>query len=87
MGGAIGSFAGVVAGRGWRGAMQGRSRCDMCNRTLAPFELVPLVSYLALSGRCRTCHTAIGTGALAWEASGAAIGAATLAVVLMLVVR
>jgi len=31
------------------------SACPRCGRTLAWFENVPVVSYLALRGRCRTC--------------------------------
>jgi leader peptidase (prepilin peptidase) / N-methyltransferase len=33
-----------------------RSICDACGRTLHPYELVPIFSYLCLKGRCRTCH-------------------------------
>ena len=36
------------------------SACPTCNRTLAWYENIPIVSYLVLRGRCRTCHTAIG---------------------------
>ena len=35
------------------------SRCTACNRGLAWFENVPVVSWLALRGRCRTCGTPI----------------------------
>jgi leader peptidase (prepilin peptidase) / N-methyltransferase len=35
------------------------SRCMTCNRPLAWFENVPVFAWLALRGRCRTCHTAI----------------------------
>ena len=35
------------------------SRCTACNRGLAWFENVPVVSWLALRGRCRTCSTPI----------------------------
>lgn len=34
----------------------GRSRCVHCARTLRWFELIPLISFLMLRGRCRTCH-------------------------------
>lgn len=36
-----------------------RSRCDGCGRTLAPAELVPVLSFLWLKGRCRTCGAVI----------------------------
>ena len=39
--------------------MWGRSRCDTCRRDLEWFELLPLVSFLFLKGRCRTCKTEI----------------------------
>ena len=35
------------------------SRCAECSRPLAWFENIPLVSYAALRGRCRTCHARI----------------------------
>ena len=39
--------------------MGGRSRCMRCNHTLSSLDLVPLLSYLFLLGRCRYCGTAI----------------------------
>ena len=35
------------------------SRCTACSRTLSWFENIPVLSWLALRGRCRTCHVAI----------------------------
>jgi leader peptidase (prepilin peptidase)/N-methyltransferase len=35
------------------------SHCTSCNRPLSWFENVPLVSWLALGGRCRTCQARI----------------------------
>ena len=35
------------------------SRCTVCNRTLSWFENVPVVAWVVLGGRCRTCHTGI----------------------------
>jgi leader peptidase (prepilin peptidase) / N-methyltransferase len=84
-GAALGSFAGVVSARGLRASLGGRSRCDGCGRTLAWYELVPLVSYPALGGRCRTCHTAVGFRVYAWELGGALVALAlTLALELAL---
>jgi leader peptidase (prepilin peptidase) / N-methyltransferase len=57
----IGSFVATLALR-WpagRSVIGGRSACDGCGRTLAPVELVPLVSALASRGRCRTCGAPI----------------------------
>lgn len=80
VGGAVGSFAGVVTDRGLRASLGGRSHCDGCGRTLAWFELVPFVSYLALRGRCRTCGVRIGLAPFLWEVSAGAIGAGVAAV-------
>ena len=37
-----------------------RSRCLNCNHTLAWYDLLPLVSWLSLGGKCRYCRTKIG---------------------------
>ena len=76
LGGAFGSFGGVVASRGLRNSLGGRSRCEGCGRTLRWYELVPLLSYAWLRGRCRTCRAQIGLRAFAWEAGGAAVALA-----------
>ncbi len=44
-----------------------RSRCASCSVTLAWFDLVPIGSYLALRGRCRSCGAEIGRRTLAVE--------------------
>lgn len=54
----IGSFLNVViyrinTGRGFGG----RSMCFSCNRTLTPFELFPIFSFLFQKGRCAKCKT------------------------------
>lgn len=35
------------------------SHCTRCGHELSWFELIPVVSYLALRGRCRSCQTSI----------------------------
>ena len=35
------------------------SHCTSCNRPLAWFENVPVIGWLALRGRCRTCGSRI----------------------------
>src|SRR5262245_17416613 len=35
------------------------SRCTSCNRPLSWYENIPVVSWLALRGRCRTCSQRI----------------------------
>jgi prepilin signal peptidase PulO-like enzyme (type II secretory pathway) len=75
-GGAIGSFAGVVASRGLQESLSGRSHCDNCGRSLNWYELIPIVSYPALRARCRTCRIRIGISVYAWEICGALLALA-----------
>ena len=35
------------------------SKCTKCNRRIKPYELVPIISYLFLRGKCRGCHKRI----------------------------
>lgn len=77
-GAVIGSFVGVVLGRGWRGALRGRSRCNSCRRQLRWYELVPIASYAIQGGRCRSCGSPIGGSALVVELVGAVGGAAVV---------
>lgn len=37
----------------------GRSFCPHCHQTLAAKDLIPLVSFMMLSGKCRYCHKPI----------------------------
>ena len=58
----LGSFLNVCATR-WpedESVIKPRSHCRSCNRTLAWWENLPLVSWLALRGRCRSCRAWIG---------------------------
>lgn len=36
-----------------------RSHCTTCNHTLGPLDLVPVLSYLCLGGKCRYCKAKI----------------------------
>jgi leader peptidase (prepilin peptidase)/N-methyltransferase len=59
---AFGSFLNVCATR-WpeeESIVKGRSHCRSCDRTLAWWENIPLLSWLALRGHCRTCKAWIG---------------------------
>jgi len=38
---------------------KGRSMCPNCQHTLAWYDLVPVVSWLSVAGRCRYCHMPI----------------------------
>jgi leader peptidase (prepilin peptidase)/N-methyltransferase len=59
---AIGSFLNVVAARlpQRRSVAQGRSACMSCSAPIAWYDNVPVLSWLLLRGRCRSCGTAIG---------------------------
>jgi leader peptidase (prepilin peptidase)/N-methyltransferase len=69
----LGSFAGATT---WRlheqekakskkrqrelSIIRGRSMCPNCSHTLVWYDLLPLVSWIMLRGRCRYCHESIG---------------------------
>lgn len=61
LGGVTGSFVGVVSERIHTGQsfVHGRSRCNSCNRVLGPLDLVPVLSWVASLGRCRTCKARV----------------------------
>ncbi len=60
-GSAIGSFLNVVICRleTGEGIVKKRSHCIKCGQTLAWYDLIPLVSFLWLRGRCRSCKEKI----------------------------
>lgn len=45
------------AGKSW---LTGRSICPHCEHVLGPLDLVPVLSWVMLRGRCRYCHKPIG---------------------------
>lgn len=57
-----GSLLGVVIRRlpDGRGLLLARSECENCGRVLRPWQMVPIVSWLVLRGRCAGCHASIG---------------------------
>ncbi len=57
----IGSFLNVIIYRinTNLSISRGRSKCFSCNRHLEAKDLVPLFSFLAFKGRCRTCKSKI----------------------------
>src|SRR5688500_18004844 len=65
----IGSFLTVVVDRVPRGASIVRpgSACGACGLELGPLDLVPVLSWLVLGGKCRRCRTGIGVEPLVLE--------------------
>ena len=61
VGAIFGSFLNVVAYRLPRGESlsRPRSRCPQCQTQIRAVDNVPVLSWLALRGRCRTCRTRI----------------------------
>jgi len=57
----VGSFLTVVVHRLAAGGtiIRGRSRCVHCQRQLSWFELVPVLSFMAQGGHCRSCRGSI----------------------------
>lgn len=80
LGAIIGSFLATILLR-WpagKSALGGRSLCDGCARPLRPAELVPILSFVALRGRCRTCDARIAPAHLAVELAAGLVGAVAL---------
>lgn len=71
----VGSFLNVVVYRVPRGlsVSKPRSFCPTCQRQLSWWENVPIVSWVALRGRCSTCHEPISIRYPLVEAGTAAI--------------
>lgn len=61
LGAAVGSFLNVVIHRLPLGesVVKPRSRCPSCRATIAWYDNLPIVSWLALRGRCRHCAAEI----------------------------
>ncbi|MCQ8185050.1 prepilin peptidase [Parvularcula maris] len=90
VGALLGSFLNVVISRLPRSAglveAEGRpsglayppSQCEACGRRLRPFDLIPVLSYILLRGRCRTCGAEIGIRHLLVEIGGSLLGVATV---------
>ena len=63
----------TVAEKKWWG--NERSDCDKCGRQLSSFDLIPIISYIVLQGRCRTCKSVIPPRHFISELTGGIIGA------------
>lgn len=59
---------------------KGRSHCPTCRHTLVVWDLVPVLSYLFLKGKCRYCRGIIGTSYPLLEISTAVLFVAAVAI-------
>ncbi len=56
----FGSFGSVIVTRVPGGAsIGGRSRCQLCDEQIRPIDLFPVLSYIVLRGKCRSCRQRI----------------------------
>ncbi len=55
----IGSFLGVLSNSLPKNEniIKGRSHCDKCKKELGLSDLIPVLSFVFLRGKCRYCHT------------------------------
>ena len=61
----MGSFFNVMFSR--KDWYKGRSRCDECGYILKWYDLIPVVSFLMIRGKCRKCKTKIDRSHLVSE--------------------
>lgn len=73
IGASVGSFVGVLVDRLPRGEsiFFGRSHCDNCRKKLSFFELIPIISYTFLRGKCSKCKKKIPSRLFIIELSSA----------------
>lgn len=59
----LGSFIGVVVERLYREEqfLSGKSYCERCKKPLQWRDMIPVVSYILLRGRCRYCKVELST--------------------------
>ncbi len=74
LGAVFGSFANAVAWRLHTGrTLGGRSMCPKCKVTLGPTDLIPIISWTVLKGKCRSCQ-----GRISWHYPAAEVAGAIL---------
>lgn len=58
VGACIGSFVNVIALRlpAGQSFVHGRSACPHCGADIRPLDLVPILGYIVVKGRCRSCR-------------------------------
>lgn len=55
----VGSFLNVLIIRHGVRTISGRSACMVCGAQLTGLDMIPIVSWIVLGGKCRRCHTRI----------------------------
>lgn len=57
----VGSFLNVLIDRFPKGesVIKGRSHCEKCKKTLRWYDLIPVLSFIFLKGKCRYCGTSL----------------------------
>lgn len=72
----IGSFLNVVIWRVPQGLsfIKGRSFCPECHHTLKPYDMIPVLSWIILKGKCRFCGNKISARYPLIELAGGLIG-------------
>lgn len=78
LGACMGSFMNCLAWRlvAGQSVLKGRSRCPSCDAQLTALDLIPIVSWVVLRGKCRHCGTRISVRYLLVELVMAAVFAA-----------
>ncbi|GAC1495943.1 MAG: hypothetical protein NVS1B2_15350 [Vulcanimicrobiaceae bacterium] len=76
LGAAIGSFVALVFDRALRreSIVAPPSHCFVCNARIKARDIIPIFSWLALRGRCRSCKAFIPLHAVLLEVAGAVAG-------------
>lgn len=75
IGAVLGSFVGAMAWRIHlrRAVMNERSECEHCHHKLNVIDLLPIISWFSLAGKCRYCGKPIGRTAIVLELGTAAL--------------
>lgn len=76
LGAVWGSFIAALCSRWPNGESigAGRSRCDHCGTNIASYDLIPIVSFILLKGKCRACGKKIGALPLIFEVTAILVG-------------
>ena len=77
----FGSFGNVLIYRLPLGqSIKGRSRCLRCGKTIRAIDLIPVISFVLLRGRCRSCKEKLG-----WQYPAVELGSGFLALLAFII--